>query len=262
MGSMHTIYSTMWHRAASVIRKHFIFRPMTPSSADILFSGTLNADGQNPPSLSLEVQHLACFQGGMFALASRLFSDPEDMVLAEKLTLGCAWSYEVTPSGVGPETFMVLGCETLDVCPWNQTLWDEHAHRTTTATTGAAPPDGILRIKDGRYLLRPEAIESVFVLYRLTGHDSYREIGWRMFERIRALTRTKYGHAAIENVLHRPDKEGKVQLRDEMESFWLAETLKYFWLLFADVDEISLDEFVLNTEAHPFRLVNGMRGFG
>ena len=40
---------------------------------------------------------------------------------------------------------------------------------------------------------------------------------------------------------------------DEMESFWLAETLKYFYLLYSTPDTISLDDWVLNTEAHPFR---------
>jgi hypothetical protein len=38
-----------------------------------------------------------------------------------------------------------------------------------------------------------------------------------------------------------------------MESFWLAETLKYFYLLFSEFDVVNLDEWVLNTEAHPFR---------
>ena len=40
---------------------------------------------------------------------------------------------------------------------------------------------------------------------------------------------------------------------DRMESFWMAETLKYFYLTFAEPDVVSLDEFVFNTEAHPFR---------
>lgn len=40
---------------------------------------------------------------------------------------------------------------------------------------------------------------------------------------------------------------------DSMESFWLAETLKYFYLVFADFDLISLDDWVLNTEAHPLK---------
>ena len=41
--------------------------------------------------------------------------------------------------------------------------------------------------------------------------------------------------------------------KDMMESFFLGETLKYLYLLFADVDkqEISLDQWVFNTEAHP-----------
>lgn len=46
-----------------------------------------------------------------------------------------------------------------------------------------------------------------------------------------------------------------------MQSFWLAETLKYLWLLFAPNDTISLDEWVLNTEAHPLRIVKKLPGF-
>ena len=38
--------------------------------------------------------------------------------------------------------------------------------------------------------------------------------------------------------------------KDPQESFFLAETMKYFYLLFTD-DIISLDEWVFNTEAHP-----------
>ena len=45
-----------------------------------------------------------------------------------------------------------------------------------------------------------------------------------------------------------------VVLMDSMESFWLSETLKYLYLLFSHDDEFSLSEFVLNTEAHPFRV--------
>jgi mannosyl-oligosaccharide alpha-1,2-mannosidase len=37
------------------------------------------------------------------------------------------------------------------------------------------------------------------------------------------------------------------------QSFWLSETLKYFYLIFSPPDLVSLDEYVLNTEAHPLR---------
>ena len=33
----------------------------------------------------------------------------------------------------------------------------------------------------------------------------------------------------------------------------VQETLKYFYLVFSEPDVIDLDEWVFNTEAHPFR---------
>lgn len=38
------------------------------------------------------------------------------------------------------------------------------------------------------------------------------------------------------------------------QSFWFSETLKYFYLIFSPPDVISLDDWVLNTEAHPFKV--------
>jgi mannosyl-oligosaccharide alpha-1,2-mannosidase len=61
-------------------------------------------------------------------------------------------------------------------------------------------------------------------------------------------TRTEVGHSAVEDIL-----DEKPRQKDEMESFWLAETLKYFYLLYSTPDTVSLDDWVLNTEAHPFR---------
>jgi mannosidase alpha-like ER degradation enhancer 2 len=38
-----------------------------------------------------------------------------------------------------------------------------------------------------------------------------------------------------------------------MESFVMAETFKYFYLLFAPPSALDLDTTVLTTEAHPLR---------
>ena len=46
---------------------------------------------------------------------------------------------------------------------------------------------------------------------------------------------------------------------DAMQSFFLAETLKYAGMLFADGNTIPLDEYVLNTEAHPLKILRGGR---
>lgn len=86
-------------------------------------------------------------------------------------------------------------------------------------------------------------------MYRITGDPVWQEKGWRMFESVIAATSVSVGHSAIDDV----SSTKKVTFLDNMESFWLAETLKYFYLLFATPDTISLDEWVFNTEAHPFR---------
>jgi mannosyl-oligosaccharide alpha-1,2-mannosidase len=75
-------------------------------------------------------------------------------------------------------------------------------------------------------------------MYRITGDKKYQDAAWRMFRNIEKITRTKYAHAAISDVRE------PVQL-DYMESFWLSETLKYFYLIFSEPDFISLDEYVL-----------------
>jgi len=97
-------------------------------------------------------------------------------------------------------------------------------------------------------LISPEAIESIFILYRITGDVTLLDRAWNMFNTINQLTRTEVANAALQDctVMNPP----KI---DRMESFWLAETLKYFWLMFEDPDVISLDEWVYNTEAHPFK---------
>lgn len=109
-------------------------------------------------------------------------------------------------------------------------------------------PLGMVDVYDRRYQLRPEAIESVFYMYRLTGDPTWMDKAWTMFTAIEKHTRTAYASAALDDVtLMKPDQ------LDSMESFWLAETLKYFYLVFSDWELFDLDKWVLNTEAHPLR---------
>lgn len=61
-----------------------------------------------------------------------------------------------------------------------------------------------------------------------------------MFQAIHKHTNATYGASAINDVT-----QEYPAATDNMESFWLAETLKYFYLLFSDPGFISLDEYVL-----------------
>lgn len=103
------------------------------------------------------------------------------------------------------------------------------------------------RVLSPGYPLRPEIIESTWYLYRLTGDTAWRDMGRAMFEDFVRHTRTDSGFAALADVTTR-------QKKDDMESFVLAETFKYFYLLFADPDVLDPSRVVLTTEAHPLRL--------
>ena len=47
---------------------------------------------------------------------------------------------------------------------------------------------------------------------------------------------------------------------DSLDSYFLAETLKYFYLLFSEEDIIPLDQWVFNTEAHPLPVYEWSEG--
>lgn len=96
------------------------------------------------------------------------------------------------------------------------------------------------------YHLRPEIIESAYYLFHYTKDSSYRKMGEVMLNDFVKYCRTDSGYAALSDVVSK-------QQRDEMESFVLAETFKYFYLLFAKRNTLDFDKIVFNTEAHPLR---------
>ncbi|GME51088.1 Glycoside hydrolase family 47 [Neofusicoccum parvum] len=374
LGGLAPEYQTMYEKSIDVVTSDLLFRPMLPDgSPDVLFSGTLSVsppDKKNKKAikkLKAEGTHLTCFAGGMFAYGAKIFGRTEDVKIGAELTQGCVWAYNVTNTGIMPESFIMTPCESTKGCEWNETKWydelDPYADSrqetyerqlehyssqvamarskateapteaadfgiaTAAATADAVPtnaippsvpkhrmdrrqlgdvdndkkdikpskttyssahepadyadpdksdpaiahiwkpqrpldheeyvnkrieeerlPEGFVRVESRHYILRPEAIESVWYMYRITGDPHWREAGWNMFEAVQNHCRAEFGYSAIDDVT-----KTAPTLKDEMESFWLAETLKYFYLLFADEELVSLDEWVLNTEAHMFR---------
>merc|ERR1711957_415801 len=76
------------------------------------------------------------------------------------------------------------------------------------------------------------------------GAPIYRSWGQRLLSAF-SRTKTPFGYASKHNV-NQIDN-----LRDDMPSFFIAETVKYLFLIFADDDVLPLHDVVLNTEAHP-----------
>lgn len=121
--------------------------------------------------------------------------------------------------------------------------------------------------RDG-YPLRPEFTESVFYLYQATKDPHLLSIGADVVDSIVHSARTDCGYATVISVIDHT-------IEDRMESFFLAETLKYLYLLFdkdnfmhnkggqgtiwKQKDQLGNEKncivgtggYVFNTEAHP-----------
>lgn len=201
-----------------------LFRRSEPSK--LLFIGELLA-GRN---FSPKMDHLVCFYPGTLALAHHfgLGEGTEYLDSAKELAETCWQMYNRMATRLSPEiTFFNLA---------------QGAHE-----------DLIVKPLDAHNLLRPETVESLFYLYRVTGEEKYRDQGWQIFLAFEKHTKVKDGgYSSISNVRD----AGNPRFKDKMESFFLSETLKYLYLLFSDDPKLlSLDEWVFNTEGHPLPIV-------
>jgi len=178
--------------------------------------------------LQRKMDHLACFTSAMLALGvlhNVVEGDRRQLHLDRAISLAetCYQMYHQMKSGLAPE-----------YVTFNR--------------------DGKLSAGVDFYILRPETVESFFVLWRVTKDKKWRDYGWEIFQAIEKHCRIKgAGYVPVLNVNHehpRQDPNGK------MQSFLIAETFKYLFLLFSDDEQLSLENFVFNTEAHPMPVFN------
>jgi len=90
-------------------------------------------------------------------------------------------------------------------------------------------------------------------MFYITGHEQYRTWAWSIFTALRQYACVDGGYAVVENVNSlEADSIDSLRYSDQMDSYFLAETLKYFYLIFAERPQnvLSLKQFLLNTEAH------------
>lgn len=117
-------------------------------------------------------------------------------------------------------------------------------------TTFGIEPEEIdyltMKITYEGYALRPEIIESAYYLHHFTKDPRYLQMGQTFFDALIRYCKTDTGYAALSSV-------AKKEKKDAMESFFLAETLKYLYLLYAPADTLNFSKVVFNTEAHPIQ---------
>ena len=186
------------------------------------------------------MEHLVCFMPGALALGSyhamlieqeydesaltkyerQLITDRDKhLKLAHVLLESCYSLYREMPTGLAPESIS----------------FDEHSWS----------------VKESKYQLRPETLESLFILYSLTGKEEYREWAWKIFKAIETHCKTKYAFSGLVDV-----RRVDAGYDDQMQSYVMAETFKYLYLMFdaRAAASIPLDQYVFNTEAHPIRI--------
>jgi hypothetical protein len=97
-----------------------------------------------------------------------------------------------------------------------------------------------------RYYLNPEIIESTYYLFYFTGDSTWYHMGEKYYLDIKNYCRTSIAYTHVENVITKEQS-------DQMSTFFIAETMKYFYLLFSSPNEINPGSWVFSTEAHPFK---------
>jgi endoplasmic reticulum Man9GlcNAc2 1,2-alpha-mannosidase len=212
--------------------KHKLLKRTQPSG--FLFVGELIGGTFSP-----KMDHLVCFLSGTLVYGVIHGMPIDHLNIAKELARTCYAMYSQQPSGLSPE---IAYFNVDPVAP-------DMRNKTK---------DVIVHDADGFNLLRPETVESLFYLYRYTGDPIYRDWGWDIFQAFQRHARVpEAGFAAVDSVYNL----NLIQKRDKCDSFWYAETLKYFYLLFHDSPKglsnrvlLPLDQWVINTEAHAFRL--------
>ncbi|EAX97658.1 Glycosyl hydrolase family 47 protein [Trichomonas vaginalis G3] len=164
--------------------------------------------------------HLTTFLGGLIGIGA-IEENPnrdEDFEMAKNLTDGYYKMYRRFKTGLMPELPIFLG-------------------------------NGSVSVEFSSYFLRPETVESIYYIWKLTGDKKYREMAWNIFLSIDKYCKCSNGYSAIDDVdSENPTKTGY------QDSYFFSETLKYLYLTFCDRKYLPLSEWVFNTEGHPLRV--------
>ncbi|XP_060069698.1 endoplasmic reticulum mannosyl-oligosaccharide 1,2-alpha-mannosidase-like [Ylistrum balloti] len=215
-GKTINMFKDDFMEAIDGVKKHLL-RESSPSK--LLYLGELLGSRTFSPKMD----HLVCYLPGTMALGYKNGLPADHFDIAKRLTETCFQMYARMPTKLSPEIVYF-------------------------SQAAQSKEDLIVKAPDAHNLLRPETVESLFYMYRFTGDKKYQDMGWTIFQAFLKHTKVENGgFSSIHNV-----KAAKATFRDKLESFFLAETLKYLYLLFGDDSSlIPLDKFVFNSEAHP-----------
>ncbi|GAB1207992.1 hypothetical protein APSETT445_006729, partial [Aspergillus pseudonomiae] len=231
------VYREMWDEALAGIQKHLV---TCTKHSKLQFIAELPHGIGGP--LSPKMDHLVCFLPGSIVIgATEGLTEKEarnlpgwnsqkeqQMQLARELMKTCWAMYAVTASGLAPEITW-FEVDEADIGPSSRSLPMARSNNDKSSWE----QDLNIKPLDAHNLQRPETVESLFLMYRVTNDPIYRKWGWEIFKAFKE-------HMVVK------DGEGYTSLQDVTKT----ETLKYLYLLFSPREFLPLTEVVFNTEAH------------
>ncbi|THG95752.1 hypothetical protein EW026_g5958 [Hermanssonia centrifuga] len=182
-GKSETKARDLYLNAANAILKNLLY--LTPNRKLLYVTDT----NDGVPSHTFE--HLSCFLPGLLALGAHNLPLSHDdkqlhMWAAQGLAYTCWITYADHISGLGPDE-MIMDSWPSDP---HKGRWLPHVEHWKAEGSIRAIPPGLNEVlpkgpgerdyfarKNG-YLLRPETVESFYLLWRTTGNSEWRERGW------------------------------------------------------------------------------------
>jgi len=223
----------MWEEALTGIRKHLII-PTKHAKLSIVAELPSGIGG----SLSPKMDHLVCFLPGTIALgatnglteaeARRLPSwnteKSQQMELARALTKTCWGMYKVTDTGIAPE---IVWFRASDESLRSRKGMPRAPLARSSNSEEVWKKDFNIKPLDAHNLQRPETVESLFMMWRITKDPIYREWGWEIFQAFLDYSTVPLGEGftSLNNVNAIPPPR-----RDNMESFWLVRDTLVYWV--------------------------------
>jgi hypothetical protein len=247
----------LYHQfVAHELVQHHVHRPDVSRDGKEDATNRQRENFTNPNTMAYPTDHSVyhhrlCFVPGMLALGvhRKISIQPtKDLNLAKELARGCYDTYRRSPTGLGPEVVQFQKGPPRPNQQHNTQELQQDEDINLQSSYFAS---------NRSYSLRPELIESLFVLYRVTKDPIYQDWAWEIFQSIELHCKIiTGGYAGVLDVYHQKDKDGGARedsenAMDNMPSYFMAKTLKYFLLLFGPDDYISLDDYVLTTAGHP-----------
>ncbi|KAJ1726900.1 hypothetical protein LPJ61_004885 [Coemansia biformis] len=229
----------LWNESIQSLAKYGV----ATSTSGLLFPGFLDGSKFYPYA-----DTFTNFIPGTLALASKLVGSDSYFSLAEDLLEAGYSVFGEMPTSLGAEAIRFV----------RKNVPTDYQLLSSTAQAQVDKYGFVL--SRPYYMLRPELIESLFYMYRLTGKTIYADRAWAIWQGIQRNCRIANGYVGTADVSVDASDTGIHNIVDSTESFFYAETFLYLYLIFADQDTISLDDWVFTTEAHPLSRANAFDG--